>query len=108
MNNKKLEVLNRLVQGDSVTDISRELDISRQTIYNYIQQEEFKEVRNKLETEMYDTLFHVGVSEMKEILITGNNYQKIQVFQLLSKLQNRVVDNSKVAVSVDDILKDLI
>ena len=46
MNNKKLEVLNRLVQGDSVTDISRELDISRQTIYNYIQQEEFKEVRN--------------------------------------------------------------
>ena len=32
MNNKKLEVLNRLVQGDSVTDISRELDISRQTI----------------------------------------------------------------------------
>ena len=48
MNNKKLEVLNRLVQGDSVTDISRELDISRQTIYNYIQQEEFKEVRNKL------------------------------------------------------------
>ena len=106
MNNKKLEVLNRLVQGDSVTDISRELDISRQTIYNYIQQEEFKEVRNKLE--MYDTLFHVGVSEMKEILITGNNYQKIQVFQLLSKLQNRVVDNSKVTVSVDDILKDLI
>lgn len=108
MNNKKLEVLNRLVHGDSVTDISRELDISRQTIYNYIQQEEFKEVRNKLETEMYDTLFHVGVSEMKEILITGNNYQKIQVFQLLSKLQNRVVDNSKVTVSVDDILKDLI
>lgn len=108
MNNKKLEVLNRLVQGDSVTDISRELDISRQTVYNYIQQEEFKEVRNKLETEMYDTLFHVGVSEMKEILITGNNYQKIQVFQLLSKLQNRVVDNSKVTVSVDDILKDLI
>ena len=45
---------------------------------------------------------------MKEILITGNNYQKIQVFQLLSKLQNRVVDNSKVTVSVDDILKDLI
>ena len=108
MNNKKLEVLNRLVQGDSVTDISRELDISRQTIYNYIQQEEFKEVRNKLETEMYDTLFHVGVSEMTEILITGNNYQKLQVFQLLSKLKNRVVDNSKVTVSVDDILKDLI
>ena len=60
MNNKKLEVLNRLVQGDSVTDISRELDISRQTIYNYIQQEEFKEVRNKLETEMYDlSLIHI-------------------------------------------------
>lgn len=107
MNNKKMEVLTRLIQGDSVTDISREMGISRQTIYNYIQQEEFKEVRDKLEKEMYDTLFHIGVSEMKEILITGNNYQKIQVFQLLSKIQNRVVDNSKVTVTVDDILKDL-
>ena len=96
------------MKGLSQEKLGKLLHISRQTIYNYIQQEEFKEVRNKLETEMYDTLFHVGVSEMKEILITGNNYQKIQVFQLLSKLQNRVVDNSKVTVSVDDILKDLI
>ena len=96
------------MKGLSQEELGKLLHISRQTIYNYIQQEEFKEVRNKLETEMYDTLFHVGVSEMKEILITGNNYQKIQVFQLLSKLQNRVVDNSKVTVSVDDILKDLI
>lgn len=107
MNGKKMEVLNRLVQGESVTDISKELGMSRQTIYNYIQQEEFKEIRDKLENEMYDTLFHVGVSEMKEVLINGNNYQKIQVFQLLSKIQNRLQDTTKVSVSVDDILKDL-
>ena len=108
MNGKKLQVLHKLVQGESITNISREMGVSRETIYQRISKEDFKQVREQLEIEIYDTMFHIGVSEMKEILINGNNYQKIQVFQLLSKLQNRVVDNTKVTVSVDDILKDLI
>lgn len=107
MNGKKLDVLHRLVQGDSITDISKDLNVSRYTIYQWMSQEDFKQVREQLEKEIYDSMFHIGVSEMKDILINGNNYQKIQVFQLLSKLQNRVVDKTQVSVTVDDILRDL-
>lgn len=108
MNEKKLEILHRLIKGDSITDISKECNVSRYTIYQYMKDDEFKEVREQLEKEIYDTMFHIGISEMKDILINGNNYQKIQVFQMLTKLQDRVIDKSEVTLSVDDLLRDLI
>lgn len=107
MNGKQLEILNRLVKGDTVTDVSRDLNVSRTYIYNLMKTDEFKEVREKLEKDMYDSLFHIGVSELSEILINGKNHEKIEVFRLVTKLQNRVTDKSDVTISVESILQDL-
>ena len=108
MNEKKMEVLHRLVKGESVTSISEKVGLSRYTIYQYMKDDEFKEVREQLEKDIYNNMFHVGVSEMNEILINGRNHEKIEVFRMITKLQNRVTDKSDVNLTIDDLLKDLL
>lgn len=110
MKPRNARALQLLMEGNSITDICKELDINRSTYYRYIANDpEFKAKKDELENQLLDELYSISLMETKENLINSNNpYYKLQVLQSLLKIKHseklEVINKN---ITLDDLLEDL-
>jgi transposase-like protein len=85
LDERQLKCIERLMKGNSIADIAKELNVSRQTIYNWKEAEEFKAELDRvgqelLSSAMYKLKRAAPVAADKLIdLLTKGKYEKTKL-----------------------------
>lgn len=110
MTEKKAKALELMIKGISISQISKDLQIGRSTIYLWLKEPMFKEAKKKAEEQLLDNVWLMAMYEIEDILLnTKDEYRKIAIFQQLAKIKGKeetTVNINKVK-SVDEMIADL-
>ena len=109
LDKKKTRLLEALIKGESLTDLAKELEVNRTTLYLWMKLPEFIAEREKLQKELLDDLYNISLLEVKESLITTtNDYYKLQVLQSLLKVKHAdKLEVTNKSVTLEDLLQDI-
>lgn len=87
---RKQKALELLASGTPVSTIAEKIEVSRSTIYNWINyDQDFKEVKKGLDLRMVDDLYSVAVLEAEEMLINGKSHEKLAIITQLFKIKHK-------------------
>lgn len=97
-----------ILEGKQITDIAKALGVARQTIYNWLDDEEFKTevdtLRQEIQTSSKEHVMNgikLYIDEIEELALNKETSPKVRA-DLLKYLVNRVWGNTTTKVEVND------
>lgn len=97
-----------ILEGKQITDIAKSLNVARQTIYNWLDDEDFKTevdtLRQEIQTSSKEHVMNkikLYVDELEELALSKDTSPKVRA-DLLKYLVNRVWGNTTTKVEVND------
>jgi len=109
LDDRKVKALELLQKGTNVTNICKEVGISRPTFYAWLNNDaDFKKAKEHIENTLLEHLSTIALMESEDLLLNGTSYERIQMIQQILKLKRQTDLNVTVTndvISLDDMLK---
>ena len=110
MTEKKAKALELMLKGTPISQIAEAIGLHRNTLYQWLKEDEFKEAKEKAENQLIDGIWLMAMYEIEDVLLnTKDEYKKIQIFQQLAKIKGKeeTTVNINQIKSVDEMIANL-
>lgn len=97
----------------TMTDIAKEANVNRSTIFRWKQTKEFNDYLNSLADEFQRSFLSEAFGTLRNIMTYGKPHEKLKAVELILKNQGRLKDtaevqvNNKHEIDVESFLNDL-